>query len=178
MSNPQLTVEVKPLASLSQIEYNQVISLCSQAYEEDFGPYLISFDKPTHVLGKLGEKLVSHALWITRWLQIENGLTLRTAYVEAVATEASYRCLGYASLVMQQLAEEIQKFDLGALSPAETSLYTHLGWEYWQSPLFARRGSEWIRVPGENAMILRTSKTPALDLSLPISIEWREGDVW
>jgi aminoglycoside 2'-N-acetyltransferase I len=178
MSNPKFTIEVKPIASLSPMEYNQVISLCSRAYEEDFAPYLISFDKPTHVLGKLGEKLVSHALWITRWLQIENDLTLRTAYVEAVATEASFRRLGYASLVMQRLAIEIRDFDLGALSPADTTLYARLGWEYWQGPLFARLDGEWLLVPGESAMILRTPKTPDLDINLPISVEWREGEVW
>jgi aminoglycoside 2'-N-acetyltransferase I len=178
MSNPKLTIEVKPKDSLSQDETNQIASLCSQAYEEDYAPYLKSFDKPTHVLGVLDSKLVCHALWITRWLQMEAGTTLRTAYVEAVATEASYRHLGYASFIMQRLAEEIQDYDIGALSPADTSLYARLGWEYWQGPLFARKDSTWILEPGENAMILRTSQTPALDLLQPISIEWREGDVW
>ena len=172
------SIEVKTGEALSQDEVNEILTLCSDAFEEDFKPYLQTFSHPTHVLARINGKLASHALWITRWLQVGDPPTLRTAYVEAVATENAHRGRGYATLVMQRLNQEIQRYDIGALSPADTGLYARLGWEYWQGPLYARKDGRLIPVPDETAMILRTLKTPALNIHAPISIEWREGEIW
>ena len=104
---------------------------------------------------------------------------MRTAYVEGVATDEHHRSQGFATVVMERLATEIKDFEIGGLSPAETSLYTRLGWEYWRGPLFHRKDNLVIRDPAdEEMMILRLPKTPDLDLTLPISVEWREGEVW
>jgi aminoglycoside 2'-N-acetyltransferase I len=178
METPILTITIKPGDSLSQVEYTEILELCSRVFEEDYAPYLKTFQEPVHVLGSLDGVLVSHALWITRWMQIGEGPLLRTAYVEGVVTDEEYCCCGYASKVMGALAEQIQGYDLGGLSPAETTLYARLGWEYWGGPLYVRKGDVKILVPGEAAMILRTPNTPPLDLTAPASIEWREGDVW
>jgi aminoglycoside 2'-N-acetyltransferase I len=172
------TIDVKTGEALSQDEINKILTLCSNAFEEDYEPFLQTFTQPIHVVAKLGTKLVSHALWITRWLQVGDSPLLCTAYVEAVATERSYRGRGYATLVMARLGQEIQSYEIGALSPADTSLYTRLGWEYWQGPLYARKEGRLIPIPGETAMILRTSKTPVLNTHAPLSIEWREMEVW
>lgn len=174
-------LKIKTIANneLSLTEYAQIILLCSQSFEEDYAPYLNLFEDPIHVLGILDGEIVSQAIWITRWLQIGNGPLLRTAYVEGVATNEIYRGCGYATAVMQHLAKEIAYYEIGALSPAETTLYINLGWQYWQGPLFHRKSEQLIRDPeDESMMILRTPKTPELNLSLPISIEWREGEVW
>lgn len=137
------------------------------------------FVDTVHILARLDGKLISHALWITRWLQIGSGPVLRTAYVEGVATDENHRGQGFATIVMDRLAKEIMDFEIGGLSPAETSLYTRLGWQYWQGPLFHRKSKALIPDPDdESVMILRLPKTPDLDLSAPISIEWREGEVW
>jgi aminoglycoside 2'-N-acetyltransferase I len=178
MNTPGFTITIRPGDSLSQSEYKEILDLCTQVFEEDYAPYLKTFREPVHVLGSLDEVLVSHALWITRWIQIGEGPLLRTAYVEGVVTEEKYRRRGYASRVMGALAVQIQGYDIGGLSPAEPNLYARLGWEYWQGPLYARKGEIKLLVPGEAAMILRTPKTPPLDLTAPASIEWREGDVW
>lgn len=174
----KLSIDLKSGEALSQDEINEILTLCSNAFEEDFKPFLQTFTQPIHVVAKLGTKLVSHALWITRWLQAGDSPLLRTAYVEAVATERSYRRRGYATLVMARLGQEIQSYEIGALSPAETSLYTRQGWEYWQGPLYARKEGRLIPIPGETAMILRTPKTPAMNTRAPLSIEWREKEVW
>jgi aminoglycoside 2'-N-acetyltransferase I len=176
--NPLFSIEVKPSGYLFPNEYNEIISLCSRAFEEDFTLYLQVFDDPIHILCKYEGKLVSHVLWITRWLHVEDLPLLRTAYVEGVATEEAYRRKGYATSIMQRLTDEIQDYDIAALSPADTTLYARLGWEYWQGPLYARKDGGLVLVPDETAMILRTSKTPDLDIHKPISIEWREGEVW
>ncbi len=166
------------MGQLNSNDYQAIIDLCSRAYEEDYAPYMEMFDDPVHVLAKLDGKLVSHALWITRWLRIGDQALLRTAYVEGVATELEYRGEGYATRVIKRLHEKIQDYDIGGLSPAETRLYSRLGWEYWQGPLYGRRGDELIHFPDEEAMILRLPNTPEIDLDAPASIEWREGEVW
>lgn len=178
MAVETLLIETRPGDGLSQDETEAFEALFNQAFEEDYQPYKDVFKDPIHILGKLDGRLVSHALWVTRWLKVKDQPMLRTAYVEAVATDADYRRLGYATQIMQTLAKEIQGYDLGALSPADTSLYARLGWEFWQGPLYARKDGDWVLERGESAMILRTPKTPALDLHTPISIEWRPGEVW
>ncbi len=172
------SIEITAGEALSRNEVNEILTLCSEAFEEDFEPYLQTFNDPIHVMAKLDTKLVSHALWITRWLQVGDSPLLRTAYVEAVATKQSLRRRGYATLVIAQVNHQIQDYDIGALSPADTSLYIRLGWEYWKGPLYTRKDDQLILVPNETAMILRTKNTPALNIHEPISIEWREGEVW
>ena len=138
-----------------------------------------TFPEPTHVLGYRAGTLVSHALWVTRWLQVETDRMLRTAYVEAVATERAHRGRGYATAVMKRLAEEIQAYDLGALSPFSVAYYERLGWEQWRGPLYIRTKTGPVRSPSDGeVMILRLQNTPALDLDAALSAEWREGELW
>jgi len=175
---PELALDVQPRGSLSSGDSSAIADLCSQAFEEDYAPYLEAFVDPVHVLAKRGGKLVSHALWITRWLQIGDSPLLRTAYVEGVATDEAARGRGYASTVMAHLAEAIVDYDIGGLSPAETTLYARLGWNYLQGLLYARTETGLIPQPGEGAMILRLPNTPEINLHAPASIEWRQGEVW
>jgi hypothetical protein len=35
-----------------------------------------------------------------------------------------------------------------------------------------------VDTPDERVMILSLPQTPSLDLDLPLSVEWREGEVW
>jgi aminoglycoside 2'-N-acetyltransferase I len=174
----QLLIEIKLKNQLISADYRAIIDLCERAFEEDCDQLMATFIDPVHVLAKLDGKLVSHALWITRWLQIGTQAPLRTAYVEAVATDLEYHGQGFATAVMERLHAEIQDYDIGGLSPAETTLYSRLGWEYWQGPLHGRRGGESILFPEEAAMVLRLPNTPEIDIQAPASIEWREGDVW
>jgi aminoglycoside 2'-N-acetyltransferase I len=175
----KLELQIIPNEQLSPVRYKAIVDLCSGAYEEDYEPFMAAFDDAVHVLAHLDGALVSHALWITRWLQLDAGPLLRTAYVEGVATAERFRGRGFATSVMERLAEQITDFDIAALSPAETNLYVHLGWEYWQGPLFHRKNDALIPEPAdESMMVLRLPKTPVLDLSSPISIEWRKGEVW
>lgn len=178
MTKHHFSIEVKSGDELTQVETEEIIDLCSRVYEEPYEPFLETFPNPTHVLGRLGDVLVSHALWITRWMQLRGKLKMKTAYVEAVATDKAQRGKGFASEVMTTLVAQIKDYDIGALSPADTALYHRLGWEYWSGPLYARKEGDWILVPEESAMIYRTANTPRLDIHAPLSIEWREGDIW
>lgn len=176
---PELGIEVVPGSALSDLDRRQIVAFCTRAYDEDMAPVFRSFADPTHVLGFRAGALASHALWVTRVLQAGDLPPLRTAYVEAVATDPAWRRRGFAAAVMRRLAAEVRDFDLAALSPFDEGYYARLGWETWRGPLFARTG-EGLEPspPDETVMILRLPKTPALDLTGPLSAEWREGDVW
>ena len=138
-----------------------------------------TFSGATHVLGRFQSTLVTHALWITRWLQYASLPPLRTAYVEAVATEHSYRNRGLATVIMKRLAEEIRYFDLGALSTGSHGFYARTGWQLWRGPLFIRTSNGLLPTRSEHGvMVLLLPNTPPLDLDAPLSAEWREGELW
>lgn len=155
-----------------------ILALCKRAYGQDIGQLFTTFVEPTHVHAFLDGLLVSHAMWVTRWLQPLDLPPLRTAYVEMVATEPSRQRRGLATAVMGRLGSAISEYDVGALSPAGSGVYIRLGWVFWRGPLFIRLADQWIPTPDERIMIQRLPKTPRLDLSQPLSAEWRQGELW
>ncbi len=176
----QLEIEITPGSSLSTEARDEAIKLCSRAYKMDFGPVMDTFRDTIHILGRADSMLVSHALWVTRWLQIEENPPMRTAYVEAVATEPQFQRKGYASAIMERIIQEVQNdYDLGALSPTSAAYYQRLGWELWQGPLSIRTDKGLEQSPDhEEVMIYRLPQTPELDIETPLSAEWREGELW
>lgn len=172
-----LSIQIIDGADLPVATRAAILRLCTAAYGEDFAPYLI-YPAPVHVLGYRGAALVSHAMWVPRWLQVGAAPPLRTAYVEAVATEPAHQGCGYASALMRRLAAAIGDFALGALSPSDESFYARLGWERWRGPLAIRTADGGLATPDEEVMILRLPATPPLDLAAPLSAEWRDGELW
>jgi aminoglycoside 2'-N-acetyltransferase I len=160
--------------------YDEVVAFCTRAYEEDFTVLMPALQGSVHVLGRRSGRLVTHAAWVTRWLQPGASVPLRTAYIEAVATDPDCRLQGYASEVMRRIAAEVRDFDLAALSPSDPAWYARLGWELWRGPLSIRTGTGLLATPGEKGqvMVLRLPRTPPLDLDAPLSAEWREGELW
>ena len=158
----------------------EVFALCERAYLQDLRAIPGSFDNPQHVLGIDAGAVVSHALWITRWLAPGSSAPLRTAYVEWVATDPAHQRRGRASAVMQTLIGAISDFQLAALSTSDQgqSLYARLGWERWRGPLFIRTAQGLLATPDETVMIHRLPTTPALSLDDSLSAEWREGELW
>ena len=164
----------------SGILRREIVSLCNRAYEQDMETLFETFADATHILGYYNDLLVCHALWVTRYLQVGTNPMLRTAYVEAVATEADFRNRGFASAIMKYTIGEIQEYELAALSPFNVEYYERLGWERWHGPLFirTREGNLLPSPDDEEVMIYRLPQTPGLDLSAPLSAEWREGELW
>jgi aminoglycoside 2'-N-acetyltransferase I len=164
---------------ISETLKKEIVSLCYRAYEKDMGILFETFLDATHVLGYSNDLLVCHALWVTRYLQAGTNPVMRTAYVEAVATEAKYRHRGFASSIMKYLIGEIQDYELAALSPFSVQYYERLGWELWRGSLFIRTKDNLMpSLDGEEVMIFRLPKTPVLDLNAPLSAEWRKGELW
>jgi aminoglycoside 2'-N-acetyltransferase I len=172
------TIRLVRAADLSADERADLLALCSRAFHCDYGVIYRTFVDPTHLLGYAGRTLVCHALWITRWLQTSTSPLLRTAFVEAVATEPAWQGRGYATQVMQRLHAAIGDFDLGALSTGIHGFYRRLGWETWHGPLFIRTNGDLLATPEDTVMILRLPRTPSLDLGEPLTAEWREGELW
>jgi GNAT superfamily N-acetyltransferase len=156
------------------------IALCRLAYDEDLTELFESVGPAVHVAIHAGAELVSHAMWCTRWLQIDRDPPLRTAYVEAVATHPAHRERGLASRVMRRLIAEVpDDFALAALSPAIIPFYERLGWRAWQGPLSVRMPTgAVVPTPQELVMIHELPGRPPPDVRRPLSIEWRVGEVW
>ena len=159
---------------------DHVFALCERAYLQDLRDVPDTFENPQHVLGTDDGTLVSHALWITRWLAPGALAPLRTAYVEWVATDPAHQRRGYASAIMRALIGATRDFQLAALSTSDLgqSMYTRLGWERWRGPLYIRTPTGLLATPGETVMIHRLPATPMLSLDDPLSAEWREGELW
>jgi aminoglycoside 2'-N-acetyltransferase I len=152
--------------------------LCNAAYQETMEPYLDALGPGEHLLGMRAGVLVSHLMWVTRWLQPAGMQPLRTAYVELVATVPAMQGHGYATQLLQAFPSLVRDHALAALSPATDGLYARLGWRYWRGPLAVRHEGGLVPTPEERVMILHLPRTPKLDDTQALSVEWRPGEVW
>jgi aminoglycoside 2'-N-acetyltransferase I len=124
--------------------------------------------------------IVSHASVVDRVLET-GGRALATGYVEAVATAPAYRSQGHASAVMRAVGDLLDgRYELGALDTGYLEFYARFGWVPWEGPTMVRTERGVIGTPEEDGavMIRLTPTTPELDLTAPISCDWRPGDVW
>jgi aminoglycoside 2'-N-acetyltransferase I len=124
--------------------------------------------------------LISHGSVVPRTIECA-GHTLRVGYVEAVATVAERRRERHGSTVMARLNEVIgERYDLGVLSTGTPAFYETLGWELWRGLTYVDAPGGRRRTPDDDGdvMILRTSRSPRLDLDGAIVCDWRAGDVW
>ena len=132
-----------------------------------------------HVL-VVEDDIVAHGSVIERTL-IAGDRRLRTGYVEGVATARALRHRGLGTMVMKRVAEVIQSdFELGALSTEVQEFYELLGWERWRGPTYVDTPSGRVRTADEDdgILVLRTEKTSALDPTVSLTCDWRQGDVW
>jgi aminoglycoside 2'-N-acetyltransferase I len=109
------------------------------------------------------------------------GRPIRTGYVEAVATVPRRQGEGLGTRAMAAVGEIIEAdFELGTLGTGSHHFYERLGWETWRGPAFVRTPDGDRRTADDEGfiLVLRTVRTPTLDLSAAISCEWRPGDVW
>ena len=75
-----LEIHVRSSAELSAQTRDEILALCDRAYGEDLRPAFDAFVEPVHVLAIVEGTIVSHALWVTRWLVPRGSAPLRTAY--------------------------------------------------------------------------------------------------
>lgn len=178
-NQPNLRIERFRTPSLSASTYAAVITLCDAAFEEETGPYFGTIAPGEHLLAWEGRDLVSHLMWVPRWLQPAGRNPLRTAYVEMVATAVAARGRGHATRLLEMMTPLLDTFELAALAPATENVYRRLGWSYWRGPLGHRKDLAVQSDPEERIMFLRLPRTPReLEPDQPLSVEWRPGEVW
>jgi GNAT superfamily N-acetyltransferase len=173
-----LTIERVVTAALTASDKAGILMLCHAAYGEAMEQYLYAVGPGEHLLGRQNGRLVAHLMWVTRWLQPADMRPLRTAYVELVATHPEHQRQGYATQLLATFARLVQDYDVAALAPATELLYSRLGWRFWQGPLSVRAQQALVPTPDERIMILRLQRTPELDDTQPLSVEWRPGELW
>lgn len=186
IEKPTIRLRRLPTAQLTSAELADIRALMDSA----FGPEPEnSFDDDdwAHALGGLHFVLdvdgavVGHASVVERSLHVA-GRPLRTGYVEAVATLPALQGRGHGTRVMAAVNEHIEsEYELGALGTGSVGFYERLGWRMWSGPTFVRTEAGDVRTPDEDGgiLVLLTPSTPwDLDLTAPISCEWRPGDVW
>jgi aminoglycoside 2'-N-acetyltransferase I len=134
----------------------------------------------THFVLADDGRIVSHASVVERQLRIAER-PVRTGYVEAVATAPGREGQGLGSRVMAAVGDHIRsRFELGALGTGRHSFYERLGWITWRGPSSVRTPDGPQPTPEDDGsiLVLPTPLSPSLDPTLPISCEWRSGDVW
>lgn len=133
-----------------------------------------------HVLVEDDGEIRSHAAVVARDIEA-SGHLLDTGYVEAVATWPEHQRRGYGSAAMEDVGAVIrERYELGALGTGRLEFYERLGWERWHGATYVREVDGLRRTPEDDGaiLILRTRRTPPLDLTAGIVCDWRPGDVW
>jgi aminoglycoside 2'-N-acetyltransferase I len=173
-----LAIEHVETQDLSPEEATAVVVLCDAAYGCATQPMFDELGAGHHLLGRSDGVLVSHLMWITRWLQPAGLAPLRTAYIEMVATHPTHHGRGHASRLLEHLVPYAADYEVAALSPATEGLYRRLGWRLWEGPLFTRKDGHAVPTPYERVMVLVGPHSPDLDFRVALSVEWRPGEVW
>ena len=158
-----------------------VVRLCIDAHREEDFRNLFSYLPPEglHALAYLDERLVGHAVVTNRWLQVGHGPLLKTAYVDAVATDPAHKGQGVGSAVMRHLAAAVDDFDIACLETDRVAFYERLGWEEWRGPLGGRSEDGLIPTPDQTGiLIFRLPRTPELDLDESLTIEAHPARIW
>jgi len=172
-----------PSAALSAAEWSALSDLCVAAFDEPWDGYWESIGPGVHVLAEHPEHgIVAHAAIVERLLYTAESV-LHAGYVEAVAVAPDEQRRGLGTRVMAAINELLdQRYELGALGTGSQSFYARLGWVVWQGPTWVRQSDGRLeRTPDEDGgiMVRATPATPAgLDLTLPIAVDWRPGEVW
>jgi GNAT superfamily N-acetyltransferase len=159
----QATLTVVPLAALGPARRTAIVRLCTDALAGDCNPLFDYLSATTHVLANIDRQLVAHACWTTRQLQPAGLQPLRTAWVDAVFVDPPHQQRGIGTLVMRRLADSTGDFELLALGTERMSVFAGLGWEPWNGP-----NTGVLHDPADTLMILRTTKSPQLDTTVPI----------
>jgi aminoglycoside 2'-N-acetyltransferase I len=133
-----------------------------------------------HVLAYQQNRLVSHAVITTRWLQIGRAPLLKTAYVDALATAPDYQRSRYGSMVMRQVAWLSEgEYEIACLETERVKFFERLGWQEWRGPLAGRGEHGLVATPDQKGiMILRLKNTPPLNLYGLLTIECQKDRIW
>ena len=118
-------------------------------------------------------------MWVDRWLAPSDDEPTRTAYLELVATDPRTRGQGLATAAPERLQAEVRRRlrRVGA-EPGHLPELPAAGMAApWQGPLSTRL-TDGTRRETPDEEVLDLAGTWAGGFGEPLSIEWREGEVW
>jgi len=175
-------LSTRPTADLTAAARRELRGFLATAYDGHFSDEHWSHALGgVHVLATVDGELAGHAAVVVRQL-IAGDATLRTGFVEAVATDARRRRQGIGSALMTEVGRLVAGgFELGALSASEDGarLYAAHGWLPWTGPTAALTPDGVVPTPAGSVHVLRTPATPApLDTAVRLVCDWRRGDLW
>jgi aminoglycoside 2'-N-acetyltransferase I len=133
-----------------------------------------------HALAYEDGELVGHAAVVQRRL-LHAGRALRAGYVEGVGVRADRRRRGLGGALMAEVERVISgAYELGALGATDraAALYSGRGWRRWQGPTFALTPEGVVRTAEEDDGVYVLPVSVALDLSGPLTCDWRDGSAW
>ena len=180
---PATSIRVVPSATVSPGEWSALTELCEAAFNEAWGDYWESIGPGVHVLAEDPERgILAHAAIVDRLLYPGDAV-LRAGYVEAVAVAPDLQRRGLGTKVMEVIDGVVDAgYELGGLGTGSHGFYHRLGWITWRGPTWIReRDGHLERSPDEDGgiMVRLTPTTPAdLDLTVPLAVDWRPGEVW
>lgn len=152
-----------PLDHLGRARRAAIVALCGAALQADCGSLFGYLTGSMHVMARAQDRLVGHACWWPRWLEIDGFDRLRGAWVDAVVVAPDVQRSGIGTRVMTRLREEIGNFDIGALGTERMPFFERLGWERWTGDT-----DRVLHDPVDTLMILRTATTPPIGTGMPI----------
>lgn len=170
--------ELLPTAELGDGDLRSVRDLMDASFD-DFSDH--DWD---HSLGGLHALVrdgagapVAHGSLVLRRMLV-GGRALRCGYVEAVAVEEGRRRRGLGGAVMDRLEALAPGYDLLLLCASATAVgfYRTRGWEPWRGPTSVLSPEGVVPTPEEDGAVLVFAAT--VDTTLPITCDWRDGDVW
>lgn len=177
-----LTITSKRTKDLDDATRTAIVQVCIAAHNNPEFRDLFS-KLPAdglHVLAYFQNLLVSHAVITTRWLQIGNEPLLKTAYIDALATDPSFQRSRFGSAVMRHVVSLCQdEFEIACLETEQVKFFERLGWEEWRGPLAGRNEHDLVSTPSQTGvMILRLKHTPSLNLYSLLTIECQKERIW
>jgi aminoglycoside 2'-N-acetyltransferase I len=175
-------VRSAPTADLDAAARRDLRAFLEEAYGGRFGDEAWSHALGgVHVLATVDGELAGHAAVVQRQL-VAGSRTVRTGFVEAVATAAARRRQGVGTAVMAEVERLVTGgHELGALAASDegAALYAARGWLRWTGPLAALTLDGVVPSPDEAVFVLPTPATPAgLDTSARLVCDWRRGELW
>lgn len=178
---PPLSLTVRHTAHLPEATRAALRDLLGTVYGDDF-----SGDDWDHALGGLHTlaflegRLVGHAALVGRAFLVGD-TPRRVGYLEAMGVHPEVQRRGIGAAILRRVNRQVARgYDFGALSASDEGfgLYRAGGWEVWRGPLAVLTPGGVVPTPEEAGGVLVYAPAGGLDLDLPLTCDFRSGDVW
>lgn len=178
-----ISVSVHRTEDLTPARRRAVIDVCNAANDTTAFGALFEVYIPAggrHVLGHLDGQVVGHAVATTRFVQPDGLPVLRTAYLDAVATDPVVQHRGVGTAVLRRMGQVLDDYEIGCLQTDVRGFYEPIGWQPWRGRLAGRRDDgTLVPTPAQRGvMVLRLAATPPLDLDGLLTIECQPNRIW